>query len=134
MKKAFSLVFMFLAFALLMVGCSDSPKTVAKKYVQALSNGDVEEANKYSTSRTHVLNGFAASMINLGDNLGEDTSKSSDLKEGLESNTGSFNMTCRQPNRLHSNKGDVAKIYSKEGKDPMILKKVNGDWKVDIEK
>ena len=68
MKKAFSLVFMFLAFALLMVGCSDSPKTVAKKYVQALSNGD------------------------------------------------------------------VAKIYSKEGKDPMILKKVNGDWKVDIEK
>ena len=120
MKKAFSLVFMFLAFALLMVGCSDSPKTVAKKYVQALSNGDVEEANKYSTSRTHVLNGFAASMINLG----EDTSKSSDLKEGLE----------EIENARVEIDGDVAKIYSKEGKDPMILKKVNGDWKVDIEK
>lgn len=125
MKKAFSLMFMFLAFALLMVGCSDSPKTVAKKYVQALSNGDVEEANKYSTSRTHVLNGFAASMINLGDNLGEDASKSSDLKEGLE----------KFENARVEIDGDVAKIYSKEDKeDPMILKKVNGDWKVDIEK
>lgn len=125
MKKAFSLVFMFLAFALLMVGCGDSPKTVAKKYVQALSNGDVEEANKYSTSRTHVLNGFAASMINLGDNLGEDASKSSDLKEGLE----------EIKNARIEIDGDVAKIYSKEDKeDPMILKKVNGDWKVDIEK
>lgn len=125
MEKAFSLVFMFLAFALLMVGCSDSPKTVAKKYVQALSNGDVEEANKYSTSRTHVLNGFAASMINLGDNLGEDASKSSDLKEGLE----------KFENARVEIDGDVAKIYSKEDKeDPMILKKVNGDWKVDIEK
>ena len=101
MKKAFSLVFMFLAFALLMVGCSDSPKTVAKKYVQALSNGDVEEANKYSTSRTHALNGFAASMINLGDNLGEDTSKSSDLKEGLE----------EIENARVEIDGDVAKIY-----------------------
>ena len=124
MKKAFSLMFMFLAFALLMVGCSDSPKTVAKKDVQALSNGDVEEANKYSTSRTHALNGFAASMINLGDNLGEDTSKSSDLKEGLE----------EIENARVEIDGDVAKIYSKEGKDPMSLKKANGDWKVDIEK
>ena len=112
---------MFVVFGLMLVGCSDSPKTVAKKWMQAIEKGDVAEANKYSTERTHVLNGFVASMVNEA--KGKDTKK--DFKEGLE----------KLDDARVEIDGDRAKIYTSDDDDnPMTLKKVDGDWKVDVEK
>ena len=121
MKRALSLVFMFLAFALLMVGCSDSPKTVAKKYVQALYYADVKEADKYSTSRLYDSNrsktSFAASINYPDGSLRDDISKR--LERELQNIDDA---------RVEID-GDVAEIYS----DGVLitLKKVDGDWKVD---
>ena len=121
MKKLSSLVFMLFVFGLLLVGCSDSPKTVAKKWMQAIENGDVTEANKYSTERTHMLNGFAVSMMKDEDK-DKDNGK---FKEELD----------KLDNARVEIDGDNAKIYTSDDDDkPMTLKKVNGDWKVDVEK
>ena len=63
MKKAFSLVFMFFAFALLVIGCSNSPETVAKKWGKAIIEGDLKEANKYTTEETSALNPLYISWL-----------------------------------------------------------------------
>lgn len=124
MKKIFSCIFMFVVFGLLFVGCADSPKDVTKKYMQALEKGDVTEANKYSTERTQALNGLVVSMMNQANKEADKDSKS-EFKENLK--------------KLDSARteidGDNAKVYfSDDDKDPITLKKVDGDWKVDVEK
>lgn len=123
MKRWVSLVFMFVVFGLLLVGCGNSPKDAAKKWMQAIEKGDLTEANKYSTEKTHLLNGMIVSMM---DKAGEEGKKSDkDFKEGLKK---------IDEARVEID-GDVAKIYSSDDdSNPMILKKVDGDWKVDVQK
>lgn len=127
MKKFSFLVFLFAVFGLVLVGCSDSPKSVAKKYMQALEKGDVTEANKYSTERTHALNGMVVGMLNVADK--KDGAKSNkelekSFKEGVEK---------LDDARVEIN-GDSAKLYTDDDEKPMTFKKVDGDWKVDVEK
>ena len=124
MKKIFSCIFMFVVFGLLFVGCADSPKDVTKKYMQALEKGDVTEANKYSTERTQALNGLVVSMMNQANKEADKDSKS-EFKENLK----------KIDNARTEIDGDNAKVYfSDDDKDPITLKKVDGDWKVDVEK
>ncbi len=129
MKKAFSLVFMFFAFALLVIGCSNSPETVAKKWGKAIIEGDLKEANKYSTEKTSAANAFYISWLSASKQKAEEKNDHTEylkVKEELEYKDARVEID-----------GDVAKIYTKnEGKSYSImkLKKVNGDWKVDIEK
>ena len=129
MKKAFSLVFMFFAFALLVIGCSDPPETVAKKWGKAIIEGDLKEANKYSTEKTSAANAFYISWLSASKQKAEEKNDYTEylkVKEELEYKDARVEID-----------GDVAKIYTKnEGKSHSImkLKKVNGDWKVDIEK
>ena len=129
MKKAFSLVFMFFAFALLVIGCSNSPETVAKKWGQAIIEGDLKEANKYSTEKTSAANAFYISWLSASKQKAEEKNDYTEylkVKEELEFKDDRVEIDC-----------NVAKIYTKnEGKSHSImkLKKVNGDWKVDIEK
>lgn len=129
MKKAFSLVFMFFAFALLVIGCSNSPETVAKKWGKAIIEGDLKEANKYSTEKTSAANAFYISWLSASKQKAEEKNDYTEylkVKEELEYKDARVEID-----------GDVAKIYTKnEGKSHSImkLKKVNGDWKVDIEK
>ena len=124
MKKIFSCIFMFVVFGLLFVGCADSPKDVTKKYMQALEKGDVTEANKYSTERTQALNGLVVSMMNQANKEADKDSKS-EFKENLK----------KLDNARTEIDGDNAKVYfSDDDKDPITLKKVDGDWKVDVEK
>ena len=129
MKKAFSLVFMFFAFALLVIGCSNPPETVAKKWGQAIIEGDLKEANKYSTEKTSAANAFYISWLSASKQEAEemnDYTKYLKVKEELEFKDARVEID-----------GDVAKIYSKDEKGEhsnMKLKKVNGDWKVDIKK
>ena len=124
MKKAFSLVFMFFAFALLVIGCSNSPETVAKKWGKAIIEGDLKEANKYSTEKTSATNGIYISWLIAGKQMAEEKNDYTDylkLKEQLEFKDARVEID-----------GDVAQIYS--GNEKLKLKKVNGDWKVDWEK
>ena len=117
MKRLFSLMLMFVVFGMLLMGCSNSPKTAAKKWMQAIENGNLEDANKYSTARTHTLNGLIVSMgAGSGDEDIEKTLKAiDDARVEID--------------------GDSAKIYtSDDDKKPITLKKVDGDWKVDVEK
>lgn len=130
MKKAFSLVFMFFAFALLVIGCSNPPETVAKKWGQAIIEGNLKEANKYSTEKTSAANAFYISWLSASKQEAEeknDYTKYLKVKEELEFKDARVEID-----------GDVAKIYSKDEKgrpySNMKLKKVNGDWKVDIKK
>ena len=129
MKKAFSLMFMFFAFALLVIGCSNSPETVAKKWGKAIIEGDLKEANKYSTEKTSAANAFYISWLSTSKQKAEEKNDYTEylkVKEELEYKDARVEID-----------GDVAKIYTKnEGKSYSImkLKKVNGDWKVDIEK
>lgn len=123
MKRWVSLVFMFVVFGLLLVGCGNSPKDAAKKWMQAIEKGDLTEANKYSTEKTHLLNGMIVSMMDKAGKEGKKSDK--DFKEGLKK---------IDEARVEID-GDVAKIYSSDDdSNPMILKKVDGDWKVDVQK
>ena len=130
MKKAFSLVFMFFAFALLVIGCSNSPETVAKKWGKAIIEGDLKEANKYSTEKTSAANAFYISWLSASKQKAEEKNDYTEylkVKEELEYKDARVEID-----------GDVAKIYTKnEGKSyklKMKLKKVNGDWKVENER
>ena len=119
MKKILSLM-LAVCGLLLFAGCSDSPKDVAKKYTVALVDGDIEKANEYSTERTHQLNALIIGMMSKNK---EDVKK--DLDESLDKID-----NCRE-----EIDGDTAKLYGDENdKNPMILKKVDGDWKVDATK
>ena len=117
MKK---ILFLMLAVCglLLFAGCSDSPKDVAKKYAIALADGDLAKANEYSTERTHKLNALIISMMSDSENkekVKKDLDKIDDCREEID--------------------GDTAKLYADESdEDPIILKKVDGDWKVDATK
>ena len=123
-------MFMFLAFALLMVGCSDSPKTVAKKWGKAIIEGDLKEANKYTTEETSALNPLYISWLSDIKQKAEEENDYTEylkVKEELEFKDDRVEIDC-----------NVAKIYTKnEGKSyklKMKLKKVNGDWKVENER
>ena len=123
MKRWVSLVFMFVVFGLLLVECGNSPKDAAKKWMQAIEKGDLTEANKYSTEKTHLLNGMIVSMMDKAGKEGKKSDK--DFKEGLKK---------IDEARVEID-GDVAKIYSSDDdSNPMTLKKVDGDWKVDVQK
>ena len=123
MKRWVSLVFMFVVFGLLLVACGNSPKDAAKKWMQAIEKGDLTEANKYSTEKTHLLNGMIVSMMDKAGKEGKKSDK--DFKEGLKK---------IDEARVEID-GDVAKIYSSDDdSNPMTLKKVDGDWKVDVQK
>ena len=104
MKKAFSLVFMFFAFALLVIGCSNPPETVAKKWGKAIIEGDLKEANKYSTEKTSATNGIYISWLIAGKQMAEEKNDYTDylkLKEQLEFKDARVEID-----------GDVAQIYS----------------------
>ena len=115
---------MFFAFALLVIGCSNSPETVAKKWGKAIIEGDLKEANKYSTEKTSAANAFYISWLSASKQKAEEKNDYTEylkVKEELE---------CKDT-RVEID-GDVAIIYGKSY-SIMQLKKVNGDWKVDME-
>jgi len=121
MKKILSLM-LAVCGLLLFAGCSDSPKDVAKKYTVALVDGDLEKANEYSTERTHKLNAWIIGMMS-------DSESKEKVKKDLDESLDKID-DCRE-----EIDGDTAKLYEDENdKTPMILKKVDGDWKVDATK
>jgi len=117
MKKLF---FTGLALAALFVlaGCGDSPMDVTMKWGNALADGDVNTANKYSTQRTHALNGLMAAACNTEKDKTE-------FKNNL--------AKLKKEGKVTIN-GDTATISAEGEKDGLTLTKVDGAWKVDVNK
>ena len=114
------LTIMLAAFGLLLLaGCKDSPKQVAKNWMQAIADGDVETANKYSTSKVHVINALAVAGVK------EDPNAKKEITDSI----------AKIDNAREEINGDTAKLYENSSDtDPLTLKKVDGEWKVDMEK
>lgn len=117
MKK---FLMMLVAFAGLFIlsGCKDSPKDVVQKWGQALIDGNLDEANKYSTDNVKLLNAFAV----------EGFKKNAEQKAKFEKDIKELD------NATETIKGDTAELKVKGEDKPMTLKKVDGEWKVDVEK
>ena len=117
MKKFLMLAAVF-AGMFILTGCSDSPKDVAEKWVTALIDGDVEEANKYSTSDAKVLNAMFVSAMEKDEDQKKEMEKALDAIDDAEEKID----------------GDTAKLVFKDGEGNIDLKKVDGEWKVNVEK
>ena len=117
MKK---FLMMLVAFAGLFIlsGCKDSPKEVVQKWSQALIDGNLDEANKYSTAKVQVLN----PIIIAG--MKEDAKDKAEFEKNIK----------ELDNATETIKGDTAEVKVKGDDDPITLKKVDGEWKVDVEK
>ena len=118
MKFVKSLALIATSFAMLLLsGCGESPEDVAQKYMTALSEGDLDAMNKVSTAQTARLNGFYIAIIEKDPEKEEKKAKMKDLK---------FDKTEID--------GEYAKVYIEGDDDPVTLKKVDGEWKVDFKK
>lgn len=123
MKKLFSVL--ALLSLTLFVSCSggDSPESVAEKFIMATSKGEFEEAKKYCDENTASMIGMMAGA--MGEKEKEEAKKmevkmdviSTDIKD--DTAVVKYKMTA---------KGET----SPEQK--MDLKKVDGEWKVTINK
>lgn len=121
--RKLSVLLLALAGLFVLTGCSDSPKDVAVKYSEALLDGNIKKANEYSTEKTHAMNGMVISML---------SSDSEDAKKTKAEFKANLSLIKKAKEEID---GDTAKliIEGEEGK-PMILKKVDGKWKVDAQK
>ena len=119
--KKFVVLLAALAGVFVLTGCADSPKEVSKKWMKALVAQDLKTANEYSTEKVHVLNAFIVESIKK--------EKSGKTKDGIEQSLKDID-SCKV-----TIDGDKA-VIAKEGSsnDSFKLKKVDGDWKVDVEK
>ena len=118
--KKLSLLLMSLIAMVIFAGCGDSPKDVAIKWGNAIADGDVKTANKYSTEQTQSLNVLIAAGLSA-DKDSKDVQEFKDNIKKLKSAKEEIN-------------GDTAKVIVEGDSDGIPLKKVDGQWKVDVQK
>lgn len=100
-----------------LTGCSDSPNAVAEKWANAIVDGDVSRANKYSVSNSAEANGILILMF-----------------QGMDSN--------EKAEQIKQMKTALKKTAEIDGNDAIIsngdfefkLRKVDGNWKVVVDK
>ena len=116
MRKTVFLV-LVLSAAMFFTGCRKEvpPAAAAKFWMQALLDDNHAAANEYSTSEVHFINAQAL----------ENFKKNPDAKAKLR----------EEINKIDSYKvvieGDSAKLFAPgEENDPLLLKKINGKWRV----
>ena len=122
MKKG--LLFIMLVCSLFFISCSgNKPGAVAEKFLTNVEKGNFEEAKKYSDESTGKLLDM---LVSFG---GEK------MKEEIEKNKG--NIPEIKITRVEE-KDDKATVYYKQGEEEkeskLDLKKIDGDWKVSINK
>lgn len=113
-----------------------SPKSAIKTFVQALANGDVEMAKAAAISNDsqgqmiELMAKMTGGMKKLTDaataKFGEAGEEITGQKMKMEDNLKQIDDAKIEV------KGDEATIISQDQKSPVTLKKVNGEWKVDI--
>ena len=118
--KKITLVLMSLAALFIFASCGNSPKSVAVKWYKAVSEGDVKTANKYSTDSTHAFNALIAAAL-------ESEKKSDKDKDDINETIDKLKSAEEKID------GDTATLVV-DGKEGLTLKKVDGEWKVDMKK
>ncbi len=132
-RNVFSM-FMLAVAMLFVVGCgdnsptavvekqeADTPTAVVEKWAEALLDGDVEEACEYCTGAPDKEIKAFMYLIALG--IEEDE----DVREEFEELIKEID-DCEE-----SIDGDRAEVAPEgEEDDPIILKKVDGEWKIDL--
>ena len=107
--------------AVVLAGCSDSPKTVTEKWHDAIVSGDLETANKYSTDSMQSVN-----KVNVGLFAKDDHSWGNKLIPGQAENFRNMKFGKEEIS------GDIATVYFNDDKGQIQLRKVDGDWKVNM--
>ena len=112
-------IIIILAFSCMMIfnGCSEkTPKETVINWATAVAEGNLDTADKLSTSNVHLYNKLL--IAGIKDKSYDTPDKMGEILEKIE------------PAREEIN-GDTAKVYIDE-KNPIQLKKVDGKWKVDF--
>ena len=114
----YKIVLLLFSVTLFFSGCrkvENTPQQTAKLWMQALINGDHTAANEYSTTEVHFINAKAL--------------------ENFRENPQAKNKLQQEMNQIDSYKvvinGDTAQLFAPgEKNNPLLLKKVNGKWRV----
>jgi hypothetical protein len=122
MKKIIQLAVVMLSTTLFLTSCKNAsdPESIAKEYVKALNNNDFKKAAEFCDENTAKL---MTSLEQLSKLAGSDAkSKDKSSYEFVKSDI----------------KSDIATIFFKDSKTsaemPVIVKKVDGKWKVSMNK
>lgn len=123
MKKLFAMLAILSMTLFVSCGKESGPEGVAEKFLVASTKGDFEEAKKYCDESTGAMMGMAAGMM------------TPEKKAEMEKKDVKVDIISTDI------KEDTAVVKYKvtaEGEDPaektMDLKKIDGDWKVTINK
>lgn len=102
-------------------GGAKKPEDVAKAFVTAIADEDFETAKKHATEETKKMLGMMESMMSeMGDKAGG--GETGEFKEVKEKDIG-------------DKKGTVTYCCDENGEDDEVkLKKVDGEWKVHMDK
>ncbi|MEA2042301.1 MAG: DUF4878 domain-containing protein [Bacteroidota bacterium] len=121
--KKFTTIGFVLLFTTFMFSCgggsSSSPQDAAESFLKALTKQDYDTAKKYSTETTVQMLTMIESMAGMASEEDMDMGSMDDITWG-ETDID----------------GDNAVVHYKtpEGDEKLDLKKVDGDWKVDMKK
>ena len=116
--KKLTLILMTLAAIFIFAGCSKSPKDAALAWGKATINGNLEEANKYSTSGSKEVNQY---LILRSNSLSAEKKK-----ERVD------NLVKEIKNAKCEIDGDTAAILIESENMLIPIRKVDGEWKVDV--
>ena len=121
MKKLTTIGFV-LMFATFMFSCGggDTPKDVAETFLTALAEQDYDTAKKHGTKSTAQMLSMIESMAKMASD--EDIEKG-DMEEITWGET-----------EIDGDTVAVVRYTTPNGEEKMDLKKVDGDWKVDMKK
>jgi hypothetical protein len=116
-------------------GCNkndlSTPKSAAKSFATALEAGDAEAAKAASTGDPKMVEGMAkaaASMKRLRDAA---VAKYGDAGKSIAGDDNFSDMAKNIDAATEQITGDNATLTMKTG-DPLTLKKIGGEWKVDV--
>ena len=104
--------------SLYFVGCADSPNDVVVKYFEAAADGDFDEASEYITGP------YSEDVVSyLKKQYNEDPKQIKEyaelIKTAMESSSNNAEIN-----------GDKAIIKPFDNDPPLILKKIDGKWKI----
>jgi len=111
-----------------MTACSsNSPEQTAEKFLNHLANGEIDAAKEYGTSSTR-------SLLDLMNTFGGESA----MREAIQKKKADGETVPKIDVYDCVIEGDKATCQTKDeeggGNTPIMLKKIEGEWKVDISK
>lgn len=119
--KKYLMMLMAAVSVFVMTGCTEAPNKVVSKWGAAIIAGDKAAASEA------VVNTEASKEMN------EFFLKS--FKEGNEETQGKFKAAVEKIGeaKINGDTAEVEMVFSKNDKATLVLKKVDGKWKIDFE-